>query len=132
MSTFTPNVAAITLFIADRERSQAFYARAFDDKPIFEDDNSVVFRLENLVLNLLVRSSAFELIEPAAVADPGSGSPFQLTIEVDDTDAACAALQARGVALLNGPMNRPWGVRTAAFADPDGHVWEVGSDIPKP
>jgi hypothetical protein len=75
VSTFTPNVAAITLFIADRERSQAFYARAFDDEPIFEDDNSVVFRLENLVLNLLVRSSAFELIEPAAVADPGSGSP---------------------------------------------------------
>jgi len=28
----------------------------------------------------------------------------------------------RGVALLNGPMNRPWGVRTASFADPGGHI----------
>jgi lactoylglutathione lyase len=132
MTTFTPNVAAITLFIEDRQRSKEFYARAFDAKPIFEDDNSVVFRLENLVLNLLVRSSAFELVAPAAVAAPGSGSQFQLTIEVEDTDAACAALDARGVPLLNGPMNRPWGVRTAAFADPDGHVWEVGSNIPTP
>jgi lactoylglutathione lyase len=131
MTTFTPNVAAITLFIEDRERSKAFYARAFDGKPIFEDDNSVVFRLENLVLNLLVRSSAPELVAPAEVAPAGSGSQFQLTIDVEDTDAVCAALHARGIALLNGPMNRPWGVRTAAFADPDGHVWEVGSNIPK-
>lgn len=130
MTAFTPNVAAITLFIEDRERSKAFYARAFDADPIFEDENSVVFRLDNLVLNLLVRSSADELITPAAVAAPGSGSHIQLTMEVDDADAACAALQARGLALLNGPMNRPWGVRTAAFADPDGHVWEVGSGIP--
>jgi catechol 2,3-dioxygenase-like lactoylglutathione lyase family enzyme len=131
MTSFTPNVAAITLFIEDRERSKAFYARAFDAKPIFEDDNSVVFRLDNLLLNLLARSAATELIEPAATAAPGSGSQFQFTIDVDDTDAACAALEARGIALLNGPMNRPWGVRTAAFADPDGHVWEVGSNIPK-
>jgi uncharacterized glyoxalase superfamily protein PhnB len=29
------------------------------------------------------------------------------------------------VKLLNGPMDRPWGIRTAAFADPAGHVWEI-------
>jgi uncharacterized glyoxalase superfamily protein PhnB len=28
-------------------------------------------------------------------------------------------------------IDRPWGVRTAAFADPEGHVWEVAADIPK-
>ncbi len=36
-----------------------------------------------------------------------------------------AELDRRGVALLNGPVDRPWGVRTAAFADPSGHVWEI-------
>ncbi|MET0609013.1 MAG: VOC family protein, partial [Gaiellaceae bacterium] len=28
-----------------------------------------------------------------------------------------------------GPIDRPWGLRTAAFADPDGHVWEVAAKI---
>jgi uncharacterized glyoxalase superfamily protein PhnB len=37
----------------------------------------------------------------------------------------CAQLTARGVTLLNGPMDRPWGVRTASFSDPGGHIWEI-------
>jgi lactoylglutathione lyase len=34
-----------------------------------------------------------------------------------------------GIQLLNGPVDRAWGLRTAAFADPDGHVWEVAAPI---
>jgi catechol 2,3-dioxygenase-like lactoylglutathione lyase family enzyme len=80
-------------------------------------------------VNLVASSSAGELIEPAPVGESGDGSRFMLTIWVDDADAACAELSARGVTLLNGPMDRPWGVRTAAFADPDGHVWELAQQI---
>jgi len=69
--------------------------------------------------------AADELIAPAIVADPGSGSRLQLTIEVEDVDAVCADLADRGVQLLNGPMDRPWGVRTASFQDPAGHIWEI-------
>jgi lactoylglutathione lyase len=29
------------------------------------------------------------------------------------------------VELLNGPMDRPWGIRTASFLDPGGHIWEI-------
>ena len=50
---------------------------------------------------------------------------MQLTITVDDVDAVCARLAAHGVTLLNGPIDRPWGVRTACFADPAGHIWEI-------
>lgn len=59
------------------------------------------------------------------VAGPDAGTRALLTITVDDVDAMCAELAARGVELLNGPMDRPWGVRTAAFRDPGGHVWEI-------
>ena len=31
--------------------------------------------------------------------------------------------------LLNGPVNRPWGVRTASFADPGGHIWEIAQEL---
>ena len=48
------------------------------------------------------------------------GSRALLTIEVDDANAVCEELAAHGVTLLNGPIDRPWGRRTAAFADPAG------------
>ena len=63
------------------------------------------------------------------VARREAGSRLQLTIKVDDVDALCAELATRGVELLNGPMDRPWGVRTASFSDPGGHIWEIARDI---
>jgi catechol 2,3-dioxygenase-like lactoylglutathione lyase family enzyme len=123
------NVGAITMFVEELERTRSFYERVFGLKPIYEDDNAVAFGFENLVVNLLRRPEAHELIAPAAVAEPDSGSRFQLTVGVEDTDAVCAELGARGVELLNGPIDRPWGIRTAAFADPDGHVWEVAGKL---
>jgi len=125
LSTSLKRVGAITLFVDDPQRSKAFYGRAFDLPPVYEDAHSVVFELENLVVNLLDRVQAPGLVAPAPVAPPQSGSSFQLTIWVDDADATCSELGTRGIELLNGPQDRPWHVRTAAFADPDGHVWEV-------
>jgi catechol 2,3-dioxygenase-like lactoylglutathione lyase family enzyme len=123
------SVGAITMFVEDRARAKAFYERIFDVSILNEDDVSVAFEFENLIVNLLEAGAAPELIEPAAVATAASGARFQLTIWVDDTDAVCAELGSRGVELLNGPINREWGVRTAAFADPDGHIWEVAGKI---
>ena len=122
------NVGVITLFVADPQRSKEFYARAFEAKSIFEDDNSVVFKFENLMLNLLQRGPAVsELLEPVEAAAPGAS--FLLTIGVEDTDAVCAELERRGVTIVTGPVDRPWGVRTAAFLDPDGYAWEVAADL---
>lgn len=28
----------------------------------------------------------------------------------------------------HGPMDRPWGIRTASFIDPVGHIWEVAKE----
>jgi uncharacterized glyoxalase superfamily protein PhnB len=44
-------------------------------------------------------------------------------------DAVCVELDRKGVALLNGPMDRPWGVRTASFTDPAGNVWEIAQPV---
>lgn len=99
---------------------------------IYEDEDSVAFRFENLIVNLLATPAAHDLIAPGAVGSREAGSRFQLTISVDEADAACEELAARGVALLNGPMNREWGVRTACFTDPDGHIWEIAQELSDP
>ena len=129
MSQSLKSVGAITLFVDDPKQSKEFYARVFGAPALFEDDDSVAFEFENLIVNLLREPAAHELIEPAAVASRETGARFQLTIWVEDADAASEQLTAAGVELLNGPQDREWGMRTAAFADPDGHVWEVAARI---
>ena len=123
-------LGALTLFVEDLERSKSFYRDALGLRLIYADESSAVFDFDNTVINLLSRSEARELIEPAIVAGPETGSRMMLTIWVADADAACAELVARGVTLLNGPVDREWGKRTASFADPAGNVWEIAQDIP--
>jgi lactoylglutathione lyase len=118
-------VSAITLFVDDLAATKRFYVEVFGLPVHFEDAESVVFSFGNTLINLLVSTAATELIEPAVVATPSAGSRLQLTLNVDDVDATCAELQRRGVRLINGPIDRPWGIRTACFADPAGHMWEI-------
>jgi catechol 2,3-dioxygenase-like lactoylglutathione lyase family enzyme len=118
-------IFAITLFVEDLEQTKEFYQKVFGLPIDFEDSNSAVFKFGDTLVNLLRITEANSLIEPAKVANRESGSRFVFTISVDDVDAMCAELASRGVELLNGPMDRPWGIRTASFMDPAGHIWEI-------
>ena len=118
-------ISAITLFVEDLAATKAYYARAFGLPVHYEDANSAVFVFRDTIINLLRVTEAPALIAPSAVASPEAGSRFQLTLPVEDVDATAAELVARGVELLNGPMDRPWGIRTATFRDPAGHIWEI-------
>jgi catechol 2,3-dioxygenase-like lactoylglutathione lyase family enzyme len=123
-------VGAITLFTEDLDGAKRFYQDAFGLPVAYEDENSAVFKLANTVINLLRTTAAGELIEPGTVGGHDAGARFVLTIGVNDVDAVCTELGRRGVRLLNGPMNRPWGIRTASFTDPGGHIWEIAQDLP--
>jgi lactoylglutathione lyase len=129
VSTSLRAVGAITLFVDDPGRSAAFYETVFAAPRVHEDGDAVAFGFGELVVNLLRRPAARELVEPADVAAADAGASFQLTVWVEDADGACNELREKGVELLNGPHDRPWGVRTAAFADPDGHVWEIAQSL---
>ena len=119
------SIRAITLFVEDLQVAKRFYQEVFGLPIIFEDANSAVFEFGSTLVNLLKTEAAGPLVEPASVGDREAGARFQLTVPVEDVDAMCAELTARGVKLLNGPMDRPWGVRTASFMDPGGHIWEI-------
>jgi lactoylglutathione lyase len=131
MSGFLKNIGAITMFVKDVNVSKTFYGDEMGFKFVYEDENSVVFDVGNTIINLLAETEALELIAPRKVADRESGARVQLTIWVDDVNEVCAELERRGVWLLNGPIDRPWGMRTAAIEDPDGHVWELAQDLSK-
>jgi catechol 2,3-dioxygenase-like lactoylglutathione lyase family enzyme len=118
-------IAAITLFVEDLDSAKRFYQEVFELPIHYEDDNSAVFKFGATLVNLLNATEAPGLIEPALVASPDAGVRFQFTLGVDDVDAISEELHRRGAELVNGPIDRPWGVRTASFRDPAGHIWEI-------
>ena len=124
-------IEVITLFVEDLPAARAFYEGVLGLPVIVADEFSAVLGKGEPMINLLQATRAPTLVEPAAVAGPDIGSRSVFTIRVTDVDATCAELARHGVALLNGPVDRPWGRRTAAFADPAGHVWEVAQLLPE-
>jgi len=126
-AAWAAGIAADTLFVEDLAEAKRFYGDVFRLPLHFEDDNSAVFRFGDTLVNLLQAGEASSLVAPATVAEPDAGVRLQFTLGVDDVDAMAAELTSRGVELLNGPMDRPWGIRTASFRDPGGHIWEIAS-----
>jgi catechol 2,3-dioxygenase-like lactoylglutathione lyase family enzyme len=125
VSEWPGSIEAITLFVQDLGRSKAFYERVFGLPVVYEDENSAVFRFGGTMVNLLDEREAPGLIAPAQPGAADAGVRFQFTLGVGDVDATSEELLSRGVELLNGPMDRPWGIRTASFRDPDGYIWEI-------
>ena len=123
------NVSAMSLFVEDVPATKQFYRDVFDVPVVFEDEVSAALRFDNLIINLLQASAASGLVAPAAVASTEAGCRFQLSVWVEDVDAVCADLTQRGVSLLTGPEDKPWGMRTATFTDPAGHSWEVAQGL---
>jgi catechol 2,3-dioxygenase-like lactoylglutathione lyase family enzyme len=118
-------IEVITIFVADLAATRAFYENVFGLEVVYADEASAVVRLENLMINILQADRASTLVEPHAVAGAEAGARLLLTIAVEDADAVHEELKRHGVTILNGPVDRPWGRRTVAFADPAGNVWEA-------
>jgi len=129
MNATSNGLGALTLFVEDLDTVTAFYRDVLDLDLVYQDDVSSVLDLGGTLINLLAVSAAPELIAPTRAAPVGSAAQMVLSLLVEDVDAVCAELRERSVALLNGPLDRPWGKRTAAFTDPAGTVWEIAQDI---
>ena len=122
-------VSAISLFVEDLQAAKVFYREVFGVPVVAEDESAVCVRFGRLFVNLLHASAAEDQVEPAPVADRASGSRFQVSVWVEDVDAACALLEERGATVLTGPIDRAWGMRTATFTDPDGNSWEIAQEL---
>jgi catechol 2,3-dioxygenase-like lactoylglutathione lyase family enzyme len=120
-------IGAITLFVRDLPAAKEFYSKVFGLPVAVEEEDAAVFNFGNTLINLLHADSAAELVGSVGVASNDSGTRHVFTIEVEDVDAAHAELTSRGAEFLVPPTDRPWGARTASFADPDGHVWEIAN-----
>ena len=65
-------------------------------------------------------------VQVSVASEGGSGTPVpDLSIEVDDVEAALERMKAAGFAIEYGPANEPWGVRRFYVRDPFGKLVNV-------
>jgi catechol 2,3-dioxygenase-like lactoylglutathione lyase family enzyme len=132
-------IHVITLAVADLDRALAFYREGLGlDSPgvtgtEFVGDsespsgNVVMFHLDGgLILALYPRT---ELAKDAGMAfeSPKSDgfSIGHLVSTKQEVDALLARAEAAGATLTGPPHERPWGIYSGYFRDPDGHLWEI-------
>jgi catechol 2,3-dioxygenase-like lactoylglutathione lyase family enzyme len=132
-------VHVITLAVEDLLRALRFYSEGLglESEGIIatefqRDERSgagaiAIFRLDGgLILSIYPRA---ELAHDAKVAlmQPSSGefSIGQLVDSREAVDAALALAEAAGATITDQPHDRPFGIYSGYFKDPDGHLWEI-------
>ena len=79
-----------------------------------------------LILSLYGRED-LEQDANATFDAPGRGefSIGHLVASKEEVDAVLAAAESAGATLTEEPHDRPWGIYSGYFRDPDGHLWEI-------
>ena len=133
-----PRIHVITLAVDDLERSLHFYrdGLGFQTEGIMGTEWTgdeahpagavVMCQLQGLMLFLYPRT---ELAKDANLA---AGAPNTVEFSIghlvesrEAVDGVLAQAQAAGAKLTDRAHDRPWGIYSGYFQDPDGHLWEV-------
>jgi hypothetical protein len=130
-------VDVITLAVAHLERALAFYRRlGLESKGIVGSEWTdeltgangaiAIFELDGgLLLSLYPRADlARDAAIPAATPQGGEFSLAQLVRTRAEVDELLRKAASAG-ATVTQPHERPWGIYSGYFRDPDGHLWEI-------
>jgi catechol 2,3-dioxygenase-like lactoylglutathione lyase family enzyme len=132
-------IDVITLAVTDLEQALAFYrdglglpssgviGTEFVGDESEPDGAIAMFELHGgMILCLYPRT---ELAKDATIPfGPPKTGEFSIGHAVSseaEVDAVLAEAQAAGATLTDQPHDRPWGIYSGYFRDPDGHLWEV-------
>jgi uncharacterized protein len=126
-----PHIHVITLAVDDLERALHFYrdGLGLESEGIIAtefaaDDENAAGAIA--MFHLYPRA---ELAKDAKVSlEPPTSGGFSIGHAVstrEEVDSVLSAAQAAGAALTGPAHDRPWGIYSGYFKDPDGHLWEV-------
>ena len=129
----------VTLAVADLERALGFYrdglgleSRGVIGTEFAGDDVEpagaiAMFELQGgMILCLYPRTElAKDAKAPLGPPQTGEFSIGHAVASKAEVDAVLAQAQAAGATLTDRPHDRPWGIYSGYFSDPDGHLWEI-------
>jgi len=113
-----PRIGYINLHVHDVEREVAFF-RDVVGLELQYSDASFHFARFDAGIGFAVAGGGEAKDEQAPFIDRLSGIGFV----VEDVDAACAEMKARGARFTMEPSRQPWGGYMAMFADPEGNLF---------
>ena len=137
------HITALTIGVDDLERSLAFYRDGLGFKTNgimgteFKGDEThpsgaaVMFELQNgLILALYPRTELAKDAKQPIVVGVSKRSPTEFSIghfvqTKEEVDALLKQAKAAGAIVTEEPHDRPWGIYSGYFQDPDGHLWEI-------
>jgi len=134
-----PRIHVLTLAVTDLERALAFYRDGLGlSSPgvvgtEFSGDGTTpagavaMFELDGgLVLALYPRAElAKDANIPVGAPQTGEFSIGHLVEDKTDVDRVLAQAEAAGATVTDQSHDRPWGIYSGYFRDPDGHLWEI-------
>jgi catechol 2,3-dioxygenase-like lactoylglutathione lyase family enzyme len=134
-----PRIHVITLAVEDLDRALAFYrdglgfqtegliGAEFKGDDSTPDGTTAVFHLDGgLMLSIYPRSElGKDALVRLAPANPGEFSVGHAVASRAEVDEVISQAEAAGAAVTDRPHDRPWGIYSGYFQDPDGHLWEV-------
>ena len=62
---------------------------------------------------------------PVGPAKTGEFSIGQLVESREEVDTVLEQARSAGATVVDGAHERPWGIYSGYFCDPDGHLWEI-------
>jgi lactoylglutathione lyase len=117
----------VILYVSDLSASIAFYRDVLELTFKFQDAGYAEFATGDCRFGLYERRRAEWLVGREVAPGPAA----EIVFLVDDVDAHACRLAARGVSIISGPADRPWGHRTVHIPDPDGFIVELAQEIPR-
>jgi uncharacterized protein len=132
-------IDVITLAVADLDRALGFYrdglglsSRGVIGTEFVGDEVMPAGAIATFELNgglLLALYPRTELAKDANVKlgppKPGEFSIGHLVASRAEVDTLLARAEAAGATVTDTAHDRPWGIYSGYFRDPDGHLWEI-------
>ena len=118
-------ISLVTLGVADLERARRFYEGLGWKTNAAAGDDVVFFQAGGMILALWGRE---ELAADSGVEDRGGFGGVTLAHNVRspaEVDRVMKEARAAGATITREAGETFWGGYSGAFADPDGHPWEV-------
>ena len=118
----------INLPVADLEASKTFFGKlGFSFNPQFTDETAAAMVIDENIFSMLLTHEKFKQFTPKAIADAKTSSEVLIALSRDSREAV-GELFDKAIA-AGGTEVRPgddYGFMVSkAFADLDGHIWEV-------
>ena len=134
-----PRIHVITLAVGDLERALSFYrdglglessgliGTEFAGDDINPAGATAMFQLQGgLILTIYPRRElAKDAKVPLGPPKTGEFSIGHAVAERGDVDALLTQAPTAGATVTDRAHDRPWGIYSGYFRDPDGHLWEI-------